>query len=123
MILTCPHCLALVVNPHALVRTDQPAAPLRNDALDDEVRRDSRVAIVVAVVLGAIVLIGVIVFLNGGGPQLVSASPEGPIVFGIGVSVLGAIAAGTIALVATSKNKVVSALTGVVGGLFIGAAW
>ncbi len=84
-------------------------------------RRDSRGGTIVAAVLGVIVLICVVVFLSSGGPQLVSASKEGPVVFGIGILVLGAIAAGTIAVVSTSKNKIVTALTGVFGGLFIGA--
>ena len=119
--LTCPRCLALVVDPRALVRTDLPAAPRHKGALDDEVRRDSRGGTIVAAVLGAIVLVGVIVFLTSGGPQLVSASKDGPVVFGIGILVLGAIAAGTIVVVSTSKNKIVTALTGVVGGVFIGA--
>ena len=71
-----PHCLALVVDPRALVRTDLPSAPLRKLALDDQVQRDSRGGTIVAAVLGVIVLICVVVFLSSGGPQLVSASKE-----------------------------------------------
>jgi hypothetical protein len=150
----------MVVNPHALVRTDLPSPPVprevganestcptcgkpvariwrlcpyceepirrraaigSRDSLDDEVRRDSRGGLGAAIGIGVLLMIGVIVFLASGGPKLVSSSKDGPAVFGIGILLLGAILAGIIAVVTTSKSKAVTALTSVFGGLLIGA--
>lgn len=119
--LTCPHCLALVANPHALVRADLPAALPYTDSLDAEVQRDSHGGAVVAGVLAGMVLLGVFGFLASGGLNQVSLSSAVSVVLGLGILVLGAIATGTIAIASSSKSRAASTVTGVLGGLFIGA--
>jgi hypothetical protein len=87
------------------------------------VQRDNQGGIAVAITLGVMAVLGVILFLVYDGPSLVSASPEGPAVFGVGVFVLGSVAVGTIVLVVRSKNRTTTALGGVFGGLFLGAGF
>jgi amino acid transporter len=123
--LTCPYCLARVVNPQSLVRRDLPTSSLHReyerDSVDVEVSRDSHGGLIAGILLGVFLLIGGILFISSGGIKMVTASKEGPAVFGIGILVLGSILAGTVFVVSTSKNRVVTAVTGVFGGLLLGA--
>lgn len=162
--LTCPRCLARVVNPHALVQTPgapggiqrepppaRPAerlecpgcgqevragwrlcphcgvpigartAPRFDDSLERDVRRDSRAGLIVTITLAAFLLIGIILFLAHGGMALVGASKEGTSVVVIGGVMLLGIVAGVGAIAFRSKNRAVTAVSGVLGGLAVGA--
>jgi hypothetical protein len=117
--LTCPRCLGQLINPRALIRPG--SSPGDEASLDDEVRRDRLGGTFAAIVLCVLLPLGVIVSVSSGGPKLVSASKEGPAVFGLGVLILGSIFICTVMTVSSSKDLALRAATGVVGGLLVGA--
>jgi hypothetical protein len=92
-----------------------------DDSLERDVRRDSTGGHIFASVLGGIVLVGIILFFVFGGGELVSGSPEGPVIVLIGGTALVGLAVGLCVLGYKSKNPTTRTVSGVLGGLAIGA--
>jgi hypothetical protein len=106
----CPHC-------------DMPVQRRRatGDSVERDVRRDRTGSIIGLCVVGVLLVVGVIAFLATGGPQLVSASPEGTAVFGITLLILAAIVIGVGCLMWFSKDATAKAIGGALGGVAAGA--
>ena len=90
-------------------------------SLDDEVRRDNRGVNVIAIVLGGLLVVGAVLFVVVGGPMAIQSSNGGEAVVFVGVLAMGAFVAGLIALAVGARNQAVTAVSGVMGGLAIGA--
>ena len=104
------------------------AGPLRREPrrarasrLDAEVHRDSQAGTVGAGILAGLIVVGVAAFLFMGGPRLVSASPDGAAVLVVGTAVLGAVVIGCVAILVSSKSPTAKTVSGVLGGVFVGA--
>lgn len=107
----CPHC----------GRTLAREGPKSSRAsLDAEVRRDSRGVNVVALVLGVLLMVGAVLFVAVGGPMAVQSSKDGAAVVGVGILALGAFVGGLIAMAVGARNRAVTVVSGVVGGVVLG---
>ncbi len=107
----CPYC----ERPLRSARPEQVRA-----SLDAEVGRDSRGTNFVALALGAILLLGVVLFVVIGGPMMVQSGTEPGQVLLVGVMAIGAFIGGVIALAIGARAQAVSTASSVVGGLVVG---
>ena len=124
--LTCPRCLNAVHNPWydggAAVTTEpRPSPRTAGFSLERDVRRDRTGSVIGLCVVGVLLVVGVVVFIATGGPQLVAASPEGPAVFGITLLILAAIVIGVGCLIYFSRDATAKIIGGTLGGVAAGA--
>ena len=108
----CPSCDALLRRP----------AAARGRSLDLEVKRDSVGAIVVTAVMGALVLLGAVLFFATDSASVVAqASGDNQTIFAVLGLVVFAVVAGVLVLVWAARNPTVSIVSGVLGGVLLGA--
>jgi hypothetical protein len=107
----CPYC-------ESSLREARPK--LSYGSLDAEVGRDSRGTNFVAIALGALLILGVVLFVVIGGPMMVQSGTNVGQVILVGLLALGAFVAGVIALAVGARHQAVTAVSGVLGGLVVG---
>jgi hypothetical protein len=107
----CPYCQSSL----RAARPEQTHA-----SLDAEVARDSRGTNFVAITLGALLLLGVILFVAIGGPMMVQSGTDPGQVLLVGLLAIGAFVGGVIALAVGARPRAVNPVFGVVGGLVVG---
>jgi len=88
--------------------------------LELDVRRDTKAVQPVAIGLGALLIVGAVVFFWAGGMELVGSDFNAAIT--VCVVLVVAILAGLAAIAIGSRNKVVYGINGVLGGLLVGMA-
>jgi hypothetical protein len=84
------------------------------------VRRDVGTVQIVAMVLGALLIVGAVAFFLCGGMELVGSDFDSAIT--ACVVLVGIVLAGLAAIAIGSRNKIVYGITGALGGLLVGAA-
>jgi hypothetical protein len=88
--------------------------------LERDVRRDVGTVQIVAMVLGALLIVGAVAFFLCGGMELVGSDFDSAIT--ACVVLVGIVLAGLAAIAIGSRNKIVYGITGALGGLLVGAA-
>jgi hypothetical protein len=89
--------------------------------LDNEVRNDTQGVLIGLAVAAGMLILGFFLFTGLGGGELVQASKQGPVIFGMGILFLGAIAVCVFALVWKTPSSGGKGLSGILGGLAAGA--
>jgi hypothetical protein len=97
-------------------RARRPGVPV-----DREVQQDTKGVLIGLGVMTAMILLGILIFAGLGGGDLVGASKEGPFILGMGILFLGAIGVCVFALVAKTPSSGGKVLSGLLGGLAVGA--
>jgi len=123
---TCPSCERRVergwrVCPYCEQELKRPRVVSRIDSLERDVKQDATGGIVVAAVLGTMLLLGIVAFFTMNGPQLLAQSGDAQGVLAVGGIALLVVVIGVVIITFKSRNKAARVVSGVVGGIAIGA--
>jgi hypothetical protein len=122
---TCPNCERPVERgwrfcPYCEEELRRPRTAGKAGRLEGDVQRDTTGGIIVASVLGGLLLLGIILFFAMDGPRMLGKDQDAHAGFIMGGSAVVLVMVGATVAALTARNKTVSLVSGLVGGIVFG---